>query len=254
MDAIASPPVYTTTALALMALFGFVGGLARGFSGFGSGLIFVPLASTIAGPQVAAPLLLLIDLVGSIPTIPGSWRIAEKRPTLIMLAGAMCGLPAGAFLLLNADPVPIRWGVCLTILGLLVLIVAGKRYRGRLTAPAFAAAGAVSGFLSGVAQVGGPPVVAFWLGSLRSPRIVRANIMFYMTLSGLLSLTVYSATGLMYGDVFHLGLFAAPGYVLGVVAGLRLHPVASPAFFRGVSIGLIFLAAVLGMPLLDHLL
>ena len=36
-------------------------GLARGFSGFGAALIFVPLASAVVGPQVAVPLLLVVD-------------------------------------------------------------------------------------------------------------------------------------------------------------------------------------------------
>lgn len=246
-------PIYTTTALMLMAVFGFVGGLARGFSGFGSGLIFVPLASTIAGPQVAAPLLLVIDLLGTVPTLFRNVASAQKAPVFIMLVGALVGMPVGASVLLHYDPIPIRWGICALILTLLALIVSGVKYRGRLTAPAFAAVGGLSGFCSGVAQVGGPPIVAFWLGSPHSPQVVRANIMFYMALSGLISLTVYSLTGLMQADVFRLALYAGPAYLMGVLTGLRLYHFASPAASRMTAIALIFLAAVLGMPALDHL-
>ena len=46
-------------ALAIAAL----AGLVRGFSGFGSALIYMPLISAIYGPRVAAPTLLLIDTI-----------------------------------------------------------------------------------------------------------------------------------------------------------------------------------------------
>ena len=38
---------------ALMA-FAFIAGLARGFSGFGAALIFIPLASTVVSTTIAA--------------------------------------------------------------------------------------------------------------------------------------------------------------------------------------------------------
>ena len=43
----------------------FVSGTARGFSGFGSALIFMPLASSIAAPRLVAALLLVIDFVAA---------------------------------------------------------------------------------------------------------------------------------------------------------------------------------------------
>src|SRR5215211_6610949 len=42
-------------------------GLVRGFSGFGSALIYIPLISAIYEPRIAAVTLLLIDLVSSTP-------------------------------------------------------------------------------------------------------------------------------------------------------------------------------------------
>ncbi len=50
-------------ALGVAALSGFV----RGFSGFGSALIYIPLIAAIYEPRIAAPTLLLIDLAGSVP-------------------------------------------------------------------------------------------------------------------------------------------------------------------------------------------
>src|SRR5262249_51906986 len=54
-----------TARFCCFAISAFGAALVRGFSGFGSALIFVPLASTAIGPQAAAPLLLIIDGVAA---------------------------------------------------------------------------------------------------------------------------------------------------------------------------------------------
>ena len=70
------------TAIAICAI-GFVSGTARGFSGFGSALIFMPLASSMAAPQLVAAVLLIIDFVAALPLIPtrGSRPIARPPPS-----------------------------------------------------------------------------------------------------------------------------------------------------------------------------
>ena len=72
----------------------FLAGLARGFSGFGAALIFVPFGSAILGPRVTAPLLLVVDLVMASPMIPRAWRFAALGP----LYGLGLGLGLGLWL------------------------------------------------------------------------------------------------------------------------------------------------------------
>ena len=71
--------VSLTIAMALCAV-AFVSGTARGFSGFGSALIFMPLASSFAAPRLVAALLLVIDFVAAVPLLPDAWRKADPRP------------------------------------------------------------------------------------------------------------------------------------------------------------------------------
>ena len=54
---------HSPTLLAMFAGAAFLAGLARGFSGFGAALIFIPLASAIVGPRVASAVLLVVDAV-----------------------------------------------------------------------------------------------------------------------------------------------------------------------------------------------
>lgn len=71
----------------------FIAGLARGFSGFGAALIFMPLAGSVVGPRVAAPLLLIIDAITAIGLIPNAWRRSDRRGVGIMAIGALIGVP-----------------------------------------------------------------------------------------------------------------------------------------------------------------
>lgn len=234
--------------LAGLLLFAFVAGSARGFSGFGAGLIFIPLASALIGPQKAAALLLITDLVGALPTIPPAWRQAERGPVLTMILGALVGMPLGLAALLIVDPVVVRWGICVIVLGLLGLLISGWRWSGPARAPALLAAGGLGGILSGLAQIGGPPVVAFWLGMPRPLAVLRANIMLYFALTSIASLVFYGFSGLIGAPLIGLAVVVIPAYMGGVMLGMRLFGLADPAVFRALSMALIALAAVLGLP------
>src|SRR3954463_9199285 len=100
--------VNLTIAMALCAV-AFISGTARGFSGFGAALIFMPLASSLAAPRLVAALLLVIDFVAAAPLIPNTWKHADRRATSVMVAGALIGVPVGTLLLSRLDPVTTRW-------------------------------------------------------------------------------------------------------------------------------------------------
>jgi len=167
------------------------------FSGFGSALIFVPLASTAIGPQAAAPLLLIIDGVAAAGLIPGAWRHADRRDVGTMSIGALAGIPLGAWVLIKSDPLWIRWAVALFGTLLLALLMSGWRYRGKPALATTVIVGAAAGLLGGAAQIGGPPIVAYWLSRPVAAEIVRANIVLYFAISTVITTSVYLAGGLL---------------------------------------------------------
>src|ERR671929_1302864 len=122
--------VSLTIAAALCAV-AFVSGTARGFSGFGSALIFMPLASSIAAPRLVAALLLVIDFVAAAPLLPDAWRKADRKATAVMVAGALIGVPIGTYFLSVLEPVTTRWIISGFVAALLVLLLSGWRYRGK---------------------------------------------------------------------------------------------------------------------------
>ena len=245
---------YSTAAFVFLAAAALTAGLARGFSGFGAALIFVPLASAIVGPRSAAPLLLIVDAVAAAGLIPNAWRCATRREVAIMAAGALLGVPLGVWLLARADPLALRWGLAVVVAVALAILVSGWRYRGRRTRPVTAGVGLLGGVLSGSAQIGGPPIIAFWLSSPLGPDVVRANIVLYFAITTVFSGAAYVAGGLITLAVLTLALLIGPAYGVGLYLGSRLFGVASETTFRRLCYALIGIAAAVSLPLFDGIL
>ena len=237
--------------LVLLGAISLVAAMARGFSGFGAALIFVPLASTIVSPKTAAPLLLIVDAVLALGFIPNAWRNANRPEVGVMAFGALFGIPLGALALLRLDPLVIRWTIVTLAIMMLALLLSGWRYRGKPSTPLTFGVGAFAGVFSGAAQVGGPPVVAYWLGSTMPGANIRASIILYFSASTAIAVTTYFAGGILNGSVLGLALLMGPVYGLGLLIGARLFGVADQAFFCRICYALIAVAIVVSVPALD---
>jgi uncharacterized membrane protein YfcA len=237
--------------VALLLSAAFIAGLARGFSGFGAALIFVPLASAIVGPRLAGPILLVIDIVASLGLLPNAYAQADRRDVSVMSMGAVFAVPLGAAALIYADPFAMRWAISVTAIGFLLLLLSGWRFRAAPTTPLTVGVGVVAGFFSGAAQLGGPPVVTYWLGGQNRAARVRANIVLYFAISSVFSTISYWWAGLFGVDVFALAVVTGPIYAIGLFFGAKCFGLAREETFRWISFGLIGLAAVISLPLLD---
>jgi uncharacterized protein len=242
-------PDIDTFTLGLLMLAALVAGMARGFSGFGAALIFVPLAGALAGPKLAAPILVIIDGIFASYLIPSAWKLGDRRDIALMFSGAVVGVPIGTAVLALFAPLTLRWLIAGMAAAMLLLLLSGWRYRGRPHAMATVSVGAVSGLFSGIAQIGGPPVVSYWLGMDTAHAKLRANIILYFAASTVLSLITYLWGGLMSLQVLKLALFTGPAYGLGTLAGSRMFSLASPTVFRASSLVLIAFAILASLPL-----
>ncbi len=245
--------VSVNIAVAICAI-AFVSGTARGFSGFGSALIFMPLASSMAAPRLIAALLLIIDFVAAAPLIPNAWKHADRKATAVMVSGALIGVPIGTWFLSRLDPVTTRWIISAFVVALLMLLLSGWRYRGRDFPAISVGIGGLSGFCSGLAQTGGPPIVGYWLGRPIDSGVARANILLFFAASDFFSAASYALTGLITADAIRFSLLIGPVYGIGVWFGAALFGRASERLFRVICYFLIAAAVIIGLPALDSVL
>lgn len=248
------PALPSGSALAWLIAAALAGGLARGFSGFGAALIFVPLASVALGTRQAAPLMLALEVLAVALLTPAAWRIADRREVAWLALGAALGTPLGAAVLALADPLALRWGVALAILGLLGLLASGWRFRGLPSRPVTLGFGLAGGVLGGVAMVSGPPAMAYLLGREGGARQLRADFALYLAAGAVFAGIAYAAAGLLDRSLVAPVLVAAPVYWLGILGGTRMFGLASERAFRLACFWMIALAALLSLPVWDGLL
>ena len=230
-----------------------ISGLVRGFSGFGSALIYVPLIAAFYGPRIAAPTLLLIDTLSSLPfaiaVIPQcNWR--EVAPTSI--SGALA-LPVGAAALLYVDPIWLRWFIAVLVLIALAALAAGWRYHGKPTLAASLGVGALSGLGAGAVQIGAPPLLIYWLGGQNSAATVRANIMVYFIMQGTLLMITYFYVALFTPEVLALALVLGVPFAALLAVGARWFHGTSDELYRRVAYVIIAAAGLISLPIFDSL-
>lgn len=242
----------TTEVLVPLLLIAALAGAVRGFTGFGTALVFVPLASGIVPPWQAVVILYIIDSVTALPLVPDAIRKCAWREVAPLCAGATVAVPIGAYFLLKIDPTALRWALSGLSLCAVALLSSGWRYHAVPSPFISAAVGASSGFLGGLCSFWGPPIAIFWLGGQGLVTTVRANIIVFLAAMSCVAGITFAAHGLFETRIVVLALMLMPVYGCGVWVGTRLFPYASESVFRRVAYMIITGAAVTSAPALDR--
>jgi len=243
--------VTTDPRFALAVGISVLSGAVRGFSGFGSALVYVPLMSALYGPQVGAATFLLIDFATGIVFSIGVWRQAVWREVVPLVVAAVLAAQFGTLILHYADPVWLRWLMVGVVLVVVVVLGSGWRYHGRPLLIVTILVGLAAGALGGATQITGPPVVLFWLSSMASAATARANFIVFFAIFAAALVVTYLATGLFTPEVIALTVLIGPLHIAAMWGGSQLFHLASEATYRRVAYATITLAAIVSMPLWD---
>lgn len=129
----------------------------------------------------------------------------------------------GVFLLVSTGEAILRraLGAVLFLMSI-YLFLFSERIKIKPTPAKGLLAGAISGILNGLFNVGGPPMVVYFLSSTDDKLEYNATIQFYFTLSAISVLGMHLAMGNFSLDIAKLSLASACGLVLGVFAGMYL--------------------------------
>jgi len=237
--------------LPLLIVAVFMAGIVRGFSGFGTAMVFIPLAVLVATPVHAILMVMSFDLIGPLVLLPRALREGEPRDVSKLALGAILGLPVGVYFLTRLDPIMFRWLVSILALSLLVIMGMGWRYRQVLSTFATALVGALSGVLGGVAALPGPPVILSYMSSPRAPQTVRANILLYLLLFDFLAFGVFALNGLLEVEPLLIGVFLAVPYGIAGLIGQWIFNPDNEKTYRRVAYVLIAASAISGLPVVS---
>jgi uncharacterized membrane protein YfcA len=238
----------------IVAALSVVAGGVRGFVGFGAGMIMIPFISAMYGPRIGASSILVADGILTIPYLVKAIRFWEPRTVAPVALGSAIAIPIGTYLLTTVDPTPIRWAIAPIIAALLAITLSGWRYHGIPKFGVSLTTGAASGFLSGLIQLSGPPVIVLWMSGPFPPQTIRANIFVYFGIMSMVTVISYTIAGVFTRGLLPVLVPMIPCYAIGLVFGSRFFGKADPKLFRRVAIVLIGAAVILSLPVLDRYL
>jgi uncharacterized protein len=245
----------SAAAFLILAGAAVIGGVIRGFTGFGFAMVFVPIATLALGPAKAVALIWIIDIPFAVPLAVSSFRRVDWREVLPLLAGASVAAPLGVWVLVNSDPGVARWIVALSILAATVALATGWRYHGAPGIPLSLGVGGLSGTASGLAQLGGMPVAIFWLAAQKNDaRQTKDNLNGYFVLLPVVTGLLYWWSGILTAQMVWMALPLMLPYGIAMAVGSRMFHLAPEKTFRRVAYGVIGMAAVIALPLMDPLL
>ena len=226
----------------------FIAGCVRGFSGFGTALIFIPLALIVVDYHIWPILMMTVfDMFGPVVLLPRAIRDGFKRDMVLLFVGAAITLPFGVYLLTRMDADVFRWLVCGLSFLMLAVLLSGWRYRGRLGMGSIFGVGAAGGFMGGVAGLPGPPIILTYMASTAPVKAIRGTAMVYLFSIDILLFPAFYFQGQLVLTPMVIGLILAVPYTLGGMLGTWIFNPEKEKIYRNVAYVLIGLSAFLSL-------
>jgi uncharacterized membrane protein YfcA len=224
-----------------------LGGIVRGFTGFGFALIVISALLLVADPVSVVPLALILDLLAGFTLLPQNYKDVHWSGIRLLVLGSVIGVPAGFACLLLVEPEPMKIAIYLGILVSVLLIARGFRLASVPGNGMLAGTGVVSGFMSGAAGVPGPPMVLLYLSSPLPVSITRATGIAFFIVVDVFALALAVYKGLIDTDMMLRSAVLIPIMAIGTSLGHKLFGITRPEVVKRAAIALLGLLAIVGI-------
>jgi len=237
----------------------FAAGIVRGFAGFGFSALCVAGMALFLPPAAVVPPIFVLEVLASLSLLRGALKDAHW-PWLgwLVLGNALC-IPLGVAVLAWVSEVPLRLLIGALLLLAAVLLRQGWTLALPPTRGVRLATGLISGFVNGVAAIGGI-AVAVILSATRSdsagalpPAAMRATMILLFLFTDLYALAWAALLpgprdhGLLEAATLQLALWLAPAMLAGIWVGQRAFSGVSLPLFRRRVLDLLALIAALSV-------
>ncbi len=236
-----------TPEMALAVTVAAAAGLVRGFAGFGSGLMMVPVLALVFGPKAAVPIVVMLEIMVSAHLLPKARADVEWRFVGIMAAGAFVTMPLGVFFLAYLEPEMMTRLIAINVLAAVAILASGWRYKGPRPAWLTACVGAVSGLFLAATTLGIPPVLIYMVAAGDRSATVRANLIAYFPLTMVFALAVQAYAGVADGQAVVRAAMMLVPFLAGSWFGAKLFRPDREVLYRRVVLGLLFAVGLMGL-------
>jgi len=231
-----------TLELALAAAIAAGAALAKGFAGFGGGMIMVPLLALVYGPVEAVALVTILEGLATYQLLPQALPKTEWREIAPLAALTALFTPVGVWALISVDPALMQRLIGGLVVAFALIALSGWRYNGPTRPALTLGVGSFAGLLMGWTGLGGPPVLLYMLARAGAADRARAGIISYFAIT----ITVLLATLLWQGTIGTPTLWRSaaltPLFLAGTWLGSRFYGRANDQMFRRVALSLLVVA------------
>lgn len=205
--------------LLILASIFFLAGFIQGITGFGAGLLAMPLLAFYLDLQVAAPLCTLNGLIITAYLSLSLHHHMDRKKILPLTVGCLPGVIVGVGMLKSANE-----DLLTILLGLLVSSYAAYRLTFKISSRNLHhrwgyLAGFLTGVISGAFSAGGPPTIIYTTLTGWSKNDIKATLSGFFLITGLVTAAGHALSGLTTPTVLRFFLITALAVLTGVFSG-----------------------------------
>ena len=211
-------------------------GFIRGFLGFGSGLITIPILSFLYSPIFAIVFNIVIEIPTTIYLTFVGARTCKFKEISPMFFSMILTIPIGTIFLISINEQKVKIIMSIFVIFFVILISSGWRLKSIITKSALLLSGTISGLMQGITGMGGLPFAIVLLSKGDSDNITRGNILIMSTgivVSAVVSIYFFN---LFTKELLVTGIIASPLYILASFSGSHYYSLSGNKYFRNISL------------------
>jgi hypothetical protein len=161
----------------------------------------------------------MLQVIVGVAGLRHAWWLCDWRAVRGLSAGLIFGIPIGVVVLTAFRANSVRLAIGGVIVGSVLLLWRGFRLPPVPSRVLTAGVGLVAGVMSGLASMGGPPIVVYLMALSHRAAVVRASSIIYFMLAAMLSLLLMVWKGLIDREIVLWALASVPVLIAGTYAG-----------------------------------
>jgi uncharacterized membrane protein YfcA len=247
-------------ALSLLLSSGVVlfAGFVRGLTGFGFSALCVSCLSVFLPPAQVVPALFVLEILASLSLLKSCWPDVHWSWLRVLAWGNVVFIPLGVLTQQSLPPDQMRLLLAVIILGIALAQLRGLRPHGEPSRALQWGTSIFSGWLNGLAAIGGIAVAMVFNQTRLAPAVMRASLVVFFLftdLFALLCLLGLSTLGIVpaslqdiSGPTAFWSVAWLPAMLLGIWLGHRQSlRISAARFRRGVQLLLVVIAVLMGL-------
>jgi uncharacterized membrane protein YfcA len=231
----------------------FIGGLARGFSGFGFSALCVSGLSLLLSPAHVIPPIFILEILASLTLLRQAVKQADFSWLSWLLWGNVLCIPLGIAMLNFVPELYVRLLIGTVLVVLVGVQLRGLQWHGSPTRTFRFLTGLVAGLINGLTAMGGLVVAAMMSATPLPAVAMRATLvllfffgdLYALLCAALMPVSAEVGVPLLGWSALTMALFMAAPMALGMVVGQRFFTHTTPQQFRRLVLRLLMLLAVI---------